>query len=61
MYNSLTKQKLDPERIMRELGKPFPKKSDCNKFKKKLKINVKMPRVNKKQLKRKKNLVQTKI
>ena len=46
---------------MSELGKSFPKKSDQKHFfKKKRKINVKMPYVNKKQLARKKTLVRTK-
>ena len=46
---SLTKQKLDQERIMSELGKPFPKKNQIKKIlkKKKLKISVKMPHVKK--------------
>ena len=56
---SLTIQKLDLERTMSELEKPFPIKSD-QKSLKKLKINVKMPYVNKKPLARKRNLVQTK-
>ena len=45
---------------MRELEKPFLKKSD-KKLKKKQKINVKMPHVNKKPLARNRNLVQTKL
>ena len=44
---------------MSELGKPFLKKSDKKVKKKKQKINVKMPHVNKKPLTRK-NMVQTK-
>ena len=56
---SLNKQKLEIERTMSELGKPFPKKSDGKKIKK-MKFNVKMPHVNKKTLSRKRNLVQTK-
>ena len=46
----MTKQKLDLERTMSELGKKFLKKSD--KFKKTKKIDVKMPHVNKKSLAR---------
>ena len=39
-------QKLDLKRTMGELGKPFAKKSD-QKFKKKLKIRIKMPHMKK--------------
>ena len=45
---SLTKQKIDPERTMSELEKPFLKKSDQNQNNKKQKINVKMPLARKK-------------
>ena len=44
---------------MSELGKPFLKKSD-KKIKKKQKIGVKMPHVNKTPLERNENLVHTK-
>ena len=44
---------------MSELGKPFLTKSD-QKIKKKQKIDVKIPHVNKKPLARNVNLVQTK-
>ena len=50
---SLTKQKLDLERTLIELGKPFPKKKSHTKIKN-LKINVKMPHVNKKTISSKK-------
>ena len=62
MYNSkeflLTKQKVDLEGTMIELGKQFPKKAD-QKFKNR-KSRVKKPHVNKKPLARKRYLVQTK-
>ena len=57
---SLTKQKkLDLEWTMSELRKPFLKKSD-KKIRKKNKINVKIPHVNKKPLARNKKLIQIK-
>ena len=43
----LTKQKLDLELTMSELGKSFTKKNQIKNFLKKLKINVKMPHLNK--------------
>ena len=57
---SLTKQKIDLEWIMKELGIPFRKQSDKKSKKKPAKIKVKMPHANKKILARKRNLVQTK-
>ena len=54
----LTKQKLDLKLTMSELGKPFPRKIRSKIFFKKLKINVKMPHLNKTQKRR--NFVQTK-
>ena len=57
---SLTKQKnLDQEWPMSELRKPFSKKSD-QKIRKKQKINVKKPHVNKKPLARNEISFQTK-
>ena len=60
-YNSknfnLLKKKIDLERTMSELGKPFPKTPDKIKN---MKINIKMKHVNKKSLARRRNLVQTK-
>ena len=47
------------EKIEIELGKPFPK-NPIKKFFKNLKINIKMPHVNKKMLARKINLVYSK-
>ena len=48
---SLTKQKLDLERTMSEMEKQFPK-NQIKKIKKKKKINVKIPHVNRKPLER---------
>ena len=51
MYNSKNfhwlDKKLDQEQTMSELGKPFLEKS-VDKFKRKQKIHVKLPHVNKK-------------
>ena len=55
---SLTNRKLDLERTMNGLGKPFRKKSDP-KNRKTVKIRVKLPHVNKKPLPRNRIFVQT--
>ena len=66
MYNSKNFQwlnkkisKIDIERTMNELGKPFLKKSDQN-TKKKQKIKAETPHLNKKPLARNGHFVQTK-
>ena len=63
VYNSKNFQRLNKELdlkwSMRELGKPFRRAAD-QKIYKKQEIKVKMPHVNKKPLKRKRNLFQTK-
>ena len=54
---SLTNQKLDLERTMNGLGKPF--KNPIQKIEKTEKIKAKLPHVNKKPLARKRIFVQT--
>ena len=55
----MTKQKLDLERTMNELGKAFPEKSDQKIFFKKRKFKVKTPHMNKIPIAKKSNLVPT--
>ena len=57
-FSLIKKEKLDLERTLSELGKPFPKETRSNL--KKRKIDVKMPQVNKKPLARNGNLVHKK-
>ena len=49
---SINKEKIDRERTLSELGKPFPNHSKSDQKTKKNKINVKMTHVNKKNSKK---------